>query len=326
MIQPPLGVFDEKSMDAIIQAKGLAKTFHIGFFRTKVQALRDATFDVQPNEIFGLIGPNGAGKTTTIKILTGLVKRDKGEGFLMGHPVGSPQARQHLGYLPESPYFYEYLTVSELLSFHGAMYGMGRAARDKRADELIEMVGLKHALGRPLRKFSKGMLQRAGLAQALMHDPKLVILDEPQTGLDPLGRAEITQLILDLKAQGKSVFFSSHILPDVERVCDRVAVMVQGRVVDVGRLDKLLDAKVLEVEMVLEGLGEEHRVFVEQAGLSWKARENGTIMLTGVDPARAREVLEEMVRKGAALRSYNERHEHLEDLFLREVQENNKAP
>ena len=302
----------------VIQAKGLAKTFRIGFFRKRVEALRDATFSVHQNEIFGLIGPNGAGKTTAIKILTGLVAADKGSATLLGRPIGEPMARRELGYLPEGPYFYDHLTVPELLDFHGTMCGMSRAERVKRADELIERVGLAGARDRPIRKFSKGMRQRAGLASALLHSPKLVILDEPQSGLDPIGRAEITRIIRELKQEGSSVFFASHILHDVERVCDRVAVMIEGRVVDVGRLDQLLEAKVVEVEIVVEGLDEAHRPEIEALGMVWHPAAPGApVRLAGTEPKVAQTVLALVVRRGAAVRRYQEHHDHLEDLFVR---------
>lgn len=308
--------------EAVIEARGLAKTYRIGFWRRQVQALRNATFEVRANEVFGLVGPNGAGKTTTIKILTGLVNPDKGSARLLGKPVGLPSGRQELGYLPEGPYFYEYLDVKELLRLHGALCGMTRGEIEKRADELVERVGLRHALGRPLRKFSKGMLQRAGLACALIHDPRLVILDEPKTGLDPIGRAEISALIADLKREGKAVFFASHILPDVERLCDRVAVMVKGRVVDVGPLDKLLDAKVLAVEMIVEGLDEaQHRAPLEALGASWEALTEGRVLLEADTVEAGRAVAAKVLHLGAALREFRERREHLEDLFLREVKQ-----
>jgi ABC-2 type transport system ATP-binding protein len=311
-------------MGPIIKAEGLAKTYRIGFFRKKVYALKNSTFEVNPNEIFGLVGPNGAGKTTTIKILTGLVKQDKGQATLLGKPVGVPQARRELGYLPEGPYFYEYLNVRELLDLHGSLCGLSRGLRTKRAEELIERVGLSHALDRPLRKFSKGMLQRAGLACALIHDPKLVILDEPKSGLDPIGRAEISKLIQDLKDQGKSVFFASHILADVEKICDRVAVMMKGRVVDIGTMDKLLDAKVVETEIDTEGLNEEFRSELESMGMSWKSFEGGRVTLVGDNPGVAQVALKKVVGWGAYVRGYDERHESLEDLFLKEVEISNE--
>lgn len=306
--------------DAVLSAKGLAKAYRIGFWRKKVNALRDATFDVRANEVFGLVGPNGAGKTTTIKILTGLVSRDAGEGTLLGRPIGSVEARRALGYLPEQPYFYDYLTVGELLDYYGALYGMTAAARARRAAELIELVGLAHAQDRPIRKFSKGMMQRAGLAQALMHDPELVILDEPKTGLDPIGRAQVDAIIRELKARGKAVFFASHILPDVEKVCDRVGLMVGGRIVDVGPLDKLLNAQVLEVEIVVEGLGDEHHAALAALGAAWRPLGQEQLMITTPDSDRGRQALALVVKAGAAVRGYEERREHLEDLFIRMLQ------
>ncbi len=301
----------------VLKAAGLAKTYRIGFWRKKVVALRDATFDVRPNEVFGLIGPNGAGKTTTIKILTGLVTADAGEGSLLGRPLGTVGARHALGYLPEQPYFYEHLTAEELLDYYGALYGMDRPTRQRRAAELIEQVGLGHASDRPIRKFSKGMMQRAGLAQALIHDPELVILDEPKTGLDPIGRAQVDAIIRDLKAQGKAVFFASHILSDVEKVCDRVGIMVRGKVRDVGPLDKLLNAKVLEVEVLVEGLDEARRPEIEALGVTWERRGEEQVLLRAEAAPPAREALALAVRAGAAVRGYEERREHLEDLFLR---------
>ena len=312
----------ESENKAVICAQGLAKSFRVGFFRKKVEALRDATFTVKENEIFGLVGPNGAGKTTTLKILTGLMRADAGQATLLGRPIGEPMARRNLGYLPEGPYFYDHLTVVELLDFHGTLCGMHSADRAKRAAELIERVGLGHATDRPIRKFSKGMRQRAGLASALMHRPKLVILDEPQSGLDPIGRAEITRLIRGLKDEGSSVFLASHILHDVERVCDRIAVMMNGRVVEVGSLDQLLRAQVLEVEIVTDDLPAGLREAIEQKGMTWHERVGeGRIRLSGDDPAVAKEVLAMVVQSGARVRRFQEHRERLEDLFVRRAGE-----
>jgi len=303
--------------DVVLKAEKLAKTYRIGFWRKKVVALRDATWEVRRNEAFGLIGPNGAGKTTTIKILTGLVSPDAGQGWMLGQAIGTVSARQSLGYLPEGPYFYEYLNVRELLDYYGALFGMSKSVRQKRAEELIELVGLSHAVDRPLRKFSKGMLQRAGLAQALIHDPELVILDEPKTGLDPIGRAQVDQIIEKLRADGKSVCFASHILPDVERVCDRVALMIGGRVRGVGPIDELLNARVLSIEVVAAGLGDERQAEAEWMGLGWRRLNAEQVVLTGDGPAQGQEALAWVLKAGGAVRGYEERREHLEDLFLR---------
>jgi len=239
------------SVESVLTAVGLAKTFHLGFFRKKVQAVKDVSFHVKRGEIFGFLGPNGAGKTTTMKILTGLVFQDRGTASVLGRPVGDLHAKQRMGYLPETPYFYEYLTQEEFLDFSGQLAGVAGTVLRKRREELIERVGLGHARGRPLRKFSKGMLQRVGIAQALMGDPDLVILDEPMTGLDPLGRKEVRDLMVALKREGKTVFFSTHILPDVEMICDRVALVVAGRTVSEGPLASLLSAQVIGTEVHL---------------------------------------------------------------------------
>ena len=212
--------------DVVLRVEDLAKTFRIGFLRKRVEAVRGISFTVRRGEIFGFLGPNGAGKTTTLKMLMGLIFPTRGQAHVLGLPVPNRGAKRRLGYLPETPYFYEYLTPEEFLDFAGALSDVPGAERRRRANGLIARVGLEHARGRPLRKFSKGMLQRIGIAQALMGDPELVILDEPMTGLDPIGRKEMRDLILELRSEGKTVFFSTHILPDVEMTCDRVAIVV----------------------------------------------------------------------------------------------------
>jgi len=207
--------------DPAIVVRDLRKTFRTPFRRKKVEALRGVTFTVERGQIFGFVGPNGAGKTTTIRTLMGLIKPTAGSVSILGEPIPSRAARRRVGFLPEAPYFYDYLTVGELLDLAGRLFGMPAAARKRRADELIEKVGLGRARAQSLKKFSKGMLQRAGLAQALMNDPEVVVLDEPMSGLDPIGRKEVRDLILELRDQGKTVFFSTHILTDVEAITCR---------------------------------------------------------------------------------------------------------
>jgi ABC-2 type transport system ATP-binding protein len=216
-------------LDLAIDVHDLKKTYRTPFTRKKVEALRGVTFAVERGHIFGFVGPNGAGKTTTIRTLMGLIRPTAGTATLLGHELPSRAARRKIGFLPEAPYFYDYLTVGELCDLAGRLFGMAPAARRKRADELIERVGLAGARGQNLKKFSKGMLQRAGLAQALMNDPELVVLDEPMSGLDPIGRKEVRDLILELRDQGKTVFFSTHILSDVEAITDRVAIIARGQ-------------------------------------------------------------------------------------------------
>ena len=223
---------------AVLSINNLSKTFRVGFWRKKVEAVRDVSFEVRSGEIFGLVGPNGAGKTTTMKMITGLIYPDAGAVEVFGHSSLTTESRRKLGYLPEGPYFYEHLTASELLRYYGHLHGMSGAKLDGRVDELLDRVGLTDARDRQLRKFSKGMRQRAGIAQALINDPELVILDEPQSGLDPVGRKEVRDLIYELREQGKTVVFSSHILVDVEAVCDRVAILQAGELVEVADLEE----------------------------------------------------------------------------------------
>jgi ABC-2 type transport system ATP-binding protein len=224
----------------ILEVSGLEKTFHIGFFRRKVEAVRGVSFGVERGEIFGLLGPNGAGKTTCLKILMGLIKADKGTFRIFGVDGRKPAAREGVGFLPENPYFHEYLNPRELLEFYGKLCGMGEQAIARRRDELIEKVGLTDAAKRPLRKFSKGMLQRIGLAQALVAEPDLLVLDEPMSGLDPIGRKLVSDLMQDLNGKGVTIVFASHILSDVERLCDRVAILNKGKKVAEGALDDLI--------------------------------------------------------------------------------------
>lgn len=242
------------SKDLLVEVKDLHKTYVVGIRRKKFQAVRGLSFSVRRGEVFGIVGPNGAGKTTTIKILTGLMRPTSGQAKLFGLSTDSIESRRKLGYLPEGPYFYEHLKVRELLTYYGQLHGLSKDVLNARIPTLIERVGLGHALDRPLKKFSKGMRQRAGLAQALINDPELVILDEPQSGLDPVGRRDVRDLIFELKQQGKTVVFSSHILPDVEAVCDRVALFHQGKIIESGTLDDLLGKRTHSYEVVISGL------------------------------------------------------------------------
>ncbi|MDB4968239.1 MAG: uncharacterized protein JWN44_3928 [Myxococcales bacterium] len=287
-------------MSALVEADHLQKTFALGFFRKKVRAVEDVSFTVEQNEIFGFLGPNGAGKTTTLKMLMGLIFPSSGQARIFGKPINDRQAKRRLGFLPENPYFYDYLSGGELLDLMGRLFGLDRAARRKRAAMLLDRVGLGRAGDRALRKYSKGMLQRLGIAQALINDPELVVLDEPMSGLDPIGRKEIRDLIVDLKAEGKTVLFSTHILSDVELICDRVAMLVGGRMRDVGPLSKLLSPRLLHTEVVLE--------------------KDGASELLRVPPeADVDALLSEALAAGKHVVSVTPRRESLEDLFVREV-------
>jgi ABC-2 type transport system ATP-binding protein len=285
--------------DVVLEAEHLSKTFAVGFFRKKVRAVEDLSLEVRRGEIFGFLGPNGAGKTTTIKMLMGLIFPTSGSGHVLGKPIGNIEAKRKLGFLPETPYFYDYLTPEEFLDLAGALGDVPKAERKKRADALIERVGLGHARGRALRKFSKGMLQRVGIAQALIHEPELVVLDEPMTGLDPIGRKEMRDLILELRKEGKTIFFSTHILSDVELICDRVGIVVNGKIRDVGKLSELLSPKLLATEVVLKnGAGEKVHSLAGDADVD--------------------SFVKDALARGEHLVSVTPRRESLEDLFVRE--------
>ena len=223
----------------VLEIQELHKTFRVGFFRKRVDAVRGLSFAVREGEIFGLLGPNGAGKTTTLKVMMGLIAPTAGAVRIFGRPSSEPKARCDVGFLPENPYFHEYLTPRELLEFYGRLVGLTGAEIRRQRDALIEQVGLADAANRPLRKFSKGMLQRIGIAQALVGAPKLLVLDEPMSGLDPIGRKFVADLIGDLNRRGTTVLFSSHILSDVERLCHRVVILNRGVKVAEGSLAEL---------------------------------------------------------------------------------------
>jgi ABC-2 type transport system ATP-binding protein len=303
--------------DVVLRAERLSKTFRLGFVRKRVEAVREVTFEVRRGEVFGFLGPNGAGKTTTLKMLMGLIFPSGGRAEVLGLPVPTLSAKRRLGYLPETPYFYDYLTPEEFLDLVGALSDVGRAERRARAARLLERVGLGHARGRPLRKFSKGMLQRVGIAQALMGDPELVVLDEPMTGLDPLGRKEIRDLILELKKEGRTVFYSTHILPDVEMTCDRVAMVFAGRTSSVGPLGELLSARLLSTEVVVRP-GAGGLPPLPEGATARQTPEGAAIELPAEEHLGA--FLKAALAGGGQVVSVSPRRESLEDYFIRHAQ------
>lgn len=229
-------------MENIVEITNLTKDYSTGFLKKKnVRALDDLTLSVSGGQIFGFLGGNGAGKTTTIKILMGLLFPTGGNASILGKPIGDVSMHRKIGYCPENPYFYDYLSARELMNYFGELFGYPKTDRKKRTDDLLDLVGLEEkARDRQLRKFSKGMLQRVGLAQALINDPEIVFLDEPMSGLDPMGRREIRELIAGLRVQGKTVFMSTHILSDIEALCDEVAILRHGKLAAKGNLQELL--------------------------------------------------------------------------------------
>ncbi len=308
-------------MDAI-STEGLTKHFSVGFWRPRPYlALEDLTLQVGVGEVFGCLGPNGAGKTTTLKLLMQLIYPTSGRAEILGRPVGDVEVKRRIGYLPENPYFYDYLSAEELLEYFSALFGHPPAERRRRASALLDAVGIAAERRLPLRKFSKGMLQRVGIAQALINEPDVVFLDEPMSGLDPLGRREIRELILRLRDRGCTVFFSSHVLSDAEALCSRVAILANGRLVSEGRLSDMLAFRIRGWELVVSGLTD--------AALERVRSSAGVLGATRLGPERyaldlpltvpPERLLAELVATGAALVSLNPLRDTLEDVFVREV-------
>ena len=236
------------SEEIVLQTRALSKVYRDFWGRQKVRALKGLDLEVRRGEVFGLLGPNGSGKTTTIKLLLGLLFPTEGEALVFGKPVSDVEKNERLGYLPEESYLYRFLTADETLDFYGRLFDMPAEVRKERVDSLIKLVGLEKARKRQLQEYSKGMTRRIGLAQALINDPELILLDEPTSGLDPIGTREMKDMILDLKARGKTIVMCSHLLADVQDVCDRIAILHQGELKELGRVDELL--KVADVTQI----------------------------------------------------------------------------
>jgi ABC-2 type transport system ATP-binding protein len=302
-----------------IDVRDLKKTYLTPFRRKRVEALRGVSFSVERGHIFGFVGPNGAGKTTTIRTLMGLIRPSSGSATLLGQAIPSRAARFKVGFLPEAPYFYDYLTIGELLDLTGRLFGIAGAERTQRAGKLIERVGLARAQGQSLKKFSKGMLQRAGLAQALMNDPELVVLDEPMSGLDPIGRKEVRDLIVELRDQGKTVFFSTHILSDVEAITDHVAIIARGQLQAEGKPAELVKKTILGVDVTVRIAAEAEADLAK--GADRVRRVGDELSLTLPADADIDAWIARAHQAGAKVVEVAPRHETLEDLFLREVQE-----
>jgi ABC-2 type transport system ATP-binding protein len=302
-----------------IETHELAKDYKVGFWRPRpYRALEALTLAVEPGEVFGFLGPNGAGKTTTLKLLMQLVYPTSGTASILGRPLGDIEMKRRIGYLPENPYFYDYLTADELLSYFAGLFGYKGTERAARVSRLLDEVGLGAERRLQLRKFSKGMIQRVGLAQALINDPEVIFLDEPMSGLDPLGRRDVRALILRLRDEGRTVFFSSHILSDAETLCSRIAIVAKGRLMASGTLADLVTAQLKGWEIILDG--------VSQAP---PASHPGVRAVTAIAPGRyAVEALptedplrlaRELGGLGGRLVSIAQLHDTLEDLFVRQV-------
>lgn len=299
-------------MNDAIRIEGLRKSFSLGFFLKKKEILKGISLSVKEGEIFGYLGPNGAGKTTTIKCILGLIFPDSGAIEIFGRPHLAHRVKNRVGFLPENPYFYDYLTAREFLNFYAELFLLPRRERLEKIDSLLDLVGIGKAADLQLRKFSRGMLQRIGLAQALVNDPKLVILDEPLGGLDPLGRKEIRDIIIRFKEEGKTVFLSSHILQDIEMICDRVAIIVGGRIVNQGYLHELVSEKVFFTEIILSGI---EAAELEELGEKYSVQ-GGKIFLKVLDESKVARILTLVHDRNARIHSLIPRTETLEDIFV----------
>ncbi len=306
-------------MEEIIRIENLTKDFVSHWRRRRVRAVDGLSMGVREGEICGFLGPNGAGKTTTLKILFGLLFPTSGRVSVLGCSSRELSFREFVGFLPENPYFYEYLTGEEFLDFYGRLFGLPKPVREEKTGSLLKLVDLEHAANLRLRKYSKGMLQRLGMAQALINDPKLLILDEPQSGLDPVGRKRIRDLILEMRAQGKTVLFSSHILSDAEMICDRVVIVHRGRIVASGPMEDLLEARVRAAEIRAENLSPETVARLRRRCASMIESGGQVQFLFEGEEDKVPEIVREIISAGGSLRALIPFRETLEDVFLREV-------
>jgi len=313
-----LGVILMEGRSAAIELESIRKTYRSGSRRRRRAAVEDVSLTVEPSQIFGLLGPNGAGKTTTLKVLLGLIRPDGGQGRVLGGPLGDRKARMKLGFLPEQPYFYGFLTAEKALDLYGRFFGLGTDERKKRSEELLDLVGLARGSHLALDRYSKGMLQRFGIAQALVNDPELVILDEPSSGLDPVGQKELRDILLGLKADGKTLFLSSHQLSEVEQICDTVCIVSGGRTVREGALSGMLAVAGYSTVTVSarEGPG-----FDALKKVAQNIDIDGDRAVVTVPTDRVYEVIDLARGAGLELISVTPGHRSLEDLFIEAVKE-----
>lgn len=301
-----------------IEIQGLSKSYSVGFWKKQSRpALKGLSLSVEPGETFGFLGPNGAGKTTTLKLLMGIIFPDSGSATILGKDISDPEIKKKIGFLPEQPYFYDYLNASELLDYYAQLCGVSSAELKSKVPRLLERVGLADAGKKQLRKFSKGMLQRVGIAQAIIHDPQVIFLDEPMSGLDPLGRHEIRELIQELKDAGKTIFFSTHILSDAEALCDRVAIVHRGELRGLGVVSELRSSTGDKTEVIWEGEAALRAV----AGLVTESHSTGQLVRVTVASDRLDQLLEGLRQHRARLISVTPLHGTLEEYFLARTSE-----
>jgi ABC-2 type transport system ATP-binding protein len=302
-----------------IRTTALRKVFELGFWRKRPYvALDGLTLEVEPGEVFGFLGPNGAGKTTTLKLLMQLIYPTSGSATILGKPVGDSSVKRRIGYLPENPYFYDYLTAEELLSYFASLFGYRGEERRRRVSAALDDVGIGGERRMQLRQYSKGMIQRVGIAQAVLNDPEVVFFDEPMSGLDPLGRREVRQLLLRLRERGCTVFFSSHILADAESLCSRVAILAGGRLVGSGRLADMLAFELRGWELVVSGVSQEALALIAPRATRVVALSQDRFTLE-LPPDPPEGVVAELTRLGGRVVSLNPTRDTLEDYFVRQV-------
>jgi len=303
----------------VVRVENLVKDFRVGFGIRKRRVLSDVSFSALEGEIFGFVGPNGAGKTTTLKVLMGLIRPTSGSASILGRNVAESEFRDQIGFLPENPYFYPFLTAREILDFYARLSGVEARRRSSRVEELLALVHLTQAADTRLKTYSKGMLQRVGVAQALIHDPSVVFLDEPMSGLDPIGRREIREVIQALRAAGKTVFMNTHILSDVEMICDRVAIIVKGSICRQGRIEDLLGAGTHSAQIVATGLSADAASEIE-TGLSAVLHGTGERIEIRSGEKQIEEVLRIVLRSGGRVLSVSPLRPSLEEVFMSAVQ------
>jgi len=305
-----------------IRTQELSKDYLVGFWRPRpYRALDRLSIDVAPGDVFGFLGPNGAGKTTTLKLLMQLVFPTSGTANILGRPAGDIGVRRRIGYLPENPYFYDHLTAEELLDYYARLFGMPAVDRRRRVSATLDRLGIGGERRLQLRKFSKGMLQRVGLAQAILNDPELLFLDEPMSGLDPLGRRDVRALMLELRDQGRTIFFSSHILSDAEALCNQVAIVAKGRLAAAGRLADLGEFAVNGWELVMANVPAAALDRVRSRARRVMSVAGDRYVIDLPPDGHPEEMLRELTSAGAALVSLNPVRETLEDVFVRRVAE-----
>jgi ABC-2 type transport system ATP-binding protein len=308
-------------MGIAVKTEGLTKTYRLLMYKEPVNAVSNLDIEVKEGEIFGFLGPNGAGKTTTIKILLGLTYPTSGKAWLLGKPAGDIETKRQISYLPENPYFYDYMSGAEVINFYSELFGLSGAQRRSKVEELLKTVGLYADRNKPLSQYSKGMQQRIGIAQALVNDPKLLFFDEPTSGLDPIAHSDIRDLILRLRDEGRTVFLSSHQLSDVEMVCDRVAILNRGNLLKIGKLDEMLAGS--SVQITATGL--DKAAIEKLKGLAPRIRvEDGAVVVSQDEGEGVDKTIDAIRASKGRVLSVIPHRRTLEELFVEIIREENK--